>query len=197
MVKWHCGISSTLCGSVASVADTTAAVHGRQLSVQDATAPATALPLDAAKADAELQIASFTSYFAFLPCLALPWVQSTTSVLKCFNSLVVCLFLSLLLLLLLVAVVAALSPGILACPRSSFYPMRLVRYLSVSCPLSVCYVFLGSRYTLPLLANCPASLFRSAALVPRVPTACFSSCSLCCILSQKYYLSSFMAHVGQ
>lgn len=77
----------TLCG-LASVADTTAAVHGRQLSVQDATAPAT----DAAAAvaivdvaDAEPEIASFTSYFA-LP------VQSTTSA-KVLHSPLVCLFL--------------------------------------------------------------------------------------------------------
>lgn len=89
----------TLCG-LASVADTTAAVHGRQLSVQDATAPATdaaaAVPVavavavaivdvDVADADAEPEIASFTSYFA-LP------VQSTTSA-KVLHSLVVCLFL--------------------------------------------------------------------------------------------------------
>lgn len=90
----------TLCG-LASVADTTAAVHGRQLSVQDATAPATdaaavadvaavavavaIVDVDVADADAEPEIASFTSYFA-LP------VQSTTSA-KVLHSLVVCLFL--------------------------------------------------------------------------------------------------------
>lgn len=87
----------TLCG-LASVADTTAAVHGRQLSVQDATAPATdataavALAVavavaivDVDVADAEPEIASFTSYFA-LP------VQSTTSA-KVLHSPLVCLFL--------------------------------------------------------------------------------------------------------
>lgn len=79
----------TLCG-LASVADTTAAVHGRQLSVQDATAPATDAAaadvavtiVDVDVADAEPEIASFTSYFA-LP------VQSTTSA-KVLHSPLVC-----------------------------------------------------------------------------------------------------------